>query len=252
MHSFKVLLLVLPFLAQAATAYWYVDFYEHGCEEGAKAGTGTMTLSGKDGEEKECNGGPLHEDGADVSRSVGINGISGSGLVVDLYAAQGCPDDSFLTTIAGDDCFTSDKGFSRDHPGPKFAALRLWSAPHFWPLMNGLEKRHLTAFMDGLGRAWEWNLILKDMPHSDTSIHHTASQRMTPFRKQLKDRVLHRGDLFMVMGIDEEDLFNFTTATIFAIQTEPWRCEVDLWRSFINLDMAFLDFLDELNLGWLD
>ncbi|KAL8706617.1 MAG: hypothetical protein Q9201_000364 [Fulgogasparrea decipioides] len=89
----------------------YVDFYEHGCEPGAKPATGTMTLSGKDGEEQpECRGGPLHEDGADVSRSVGVNGISGSGLVVDLYAANGCPDDSFLTSIGGDDCFTSSTG----------------------------------------------------------------------------------------------------------------------------------------------
>ncbi|KAI4169307.1 MAG: hypothetical protein LQ343_005805 [Gyalolechia ehrenbergii] len=76
-----------------------------------------MTLSGKDGEEQECNGGPLHDSGADVSRSVGVNGISGSGLVVDLYAAQGCPDDSFLTTIAGDDCFVSSKGVSFDRGG---------------------------------------------------------------------------------------------------------------------------------------
>ncbi|KAL8727004.1 MAG: hypothetical protein Q9181_005861 [Wetmoreana brouardii] len=134
MHSFKALIFTLPFLAQAALAYWYtlisalttapplpcaltdaphryVDFYEHGCEEGAKSATGTMTLSGKDGEEQpECGGGPLHEDGADVSRSVGVNGISGSGLVVDLYAANGCPDDSFITSIAGDDCFTSSTG----------------------------------------------------------------------------------------------------------------------------------------------
>lgn len=71
-----------------------------------------MTVSEADGVERDCAGGPLHEDGADVSRSVGINGISDSGLVVDLYAAQGCPDDSFLTTITEDDCFTSSKGVS--------------------------------------------------------------------------------------------------------------------------------------------
>ncbi|KAL8969567.1 MAG: hypothetical protein Q9197_004264 [Variospora fuerteventurae] len=83
MLSFKALIFVLPFLAQAATAYWYVDFYEKNCEKGGRAGTGTMTLAGE-GEERldECRGGPLHESGADTSRSVAINGISDSGLVV--------------------------------------------------------------------------------------------------------------------------------------------------------------------------
>ncbi|KAL8761298.1 MAG: hypothetical protein Q9184_002567 [Pyrenodesmia sp. 2 TL-2023] len=108
MHSFKTLIVILPFLAQAATAYWYVDFYENACKGDAKPATGTMTLSGKDGEPQDgCRGGPLHKSGDDTSRSVGVNGISGSGLVVELYAAQDCPPDSFLTTIAGDDCFTS-------------------------------------------------------------------------------------------------------------------------------------------------
>lgn len=85
----------------------YVDFFEKGCEEGNRPATGTMTLAGKDGEEQECSGGPLHESGADTSRSVGINGISGSGLKVELYAARDCPEDSFITSVAGDDCITS-------------------------------------------------------------------------------------------------------------------------------------------------
>ncbi|KAL8721649.1 MAG: hypothetical protein Q9225_001698 [Loekoesia sp. 1 TL-2023] len=147
---------------------------------------------------------------------------------------------------------TSIHKFSKDHTESRFAILRLWSAPHFYPLMNGLDRRQMTAFTDALGRAWEWNFVPKDMPYSETSIHHTASQRITQFKQQFKDRVLHRHDLFIVMGTDEGDLLKLTTAAIFAIQSEPWRLEVDLWRSFINVDQSFLDFLDGLKLGWMD
>ncbi|KAL8897615.1 MAG: hypothetical protein Q9192_002486, partial [Flavoplaca navasiana] len=111
MHYLKTLIVALPILARTATAYWYVDFYEDACKPGAKAATGTMTIAGGEGladdRQDECLGGPLHPSGDDTSRSVGVNGISGSGLIVELYAARGCPQDSFLTTITEDDCFTS-------------------------------------------------------------------------------------------------------------------------------------------------
>ena len=139
--------------------------------------------------------------------------------------------------------------FSKDNPGARFATLRLWSAPHFYPLMVGIDKRYQNAFTDALGRAWEWNFMPKDMPLSETTIHHAASLRIRPFKRVLGHRVTHRRDLFLVMGTDEEDLLRFTTATIFAIQTEPWRLEVDLWRSFVNVDLGFLE---SLRPEWLD
>ena len=51
------------------------------------------------------------------------------------------------------------------------------------------------------------------------------------------------------MGEDEEDLLKYATAATFAIVGEPWRLEVDLWRSFVNVDMGFLENLKE---EWLD
>lgn len=90
------------------------------------------------------------------------------------------------------------------------------------------------------------------MRFSETSIHHTASQRFAVFKKQLGDRVLHMRDLFIVMGEDEADLLKYTTAAIFMIQTEPWRLEVDLWRGFMNVDLDFLEWADGLGSGWLD
>ncbi len=64
--------------------------------------------------------------------------------------------------------------------------------------------------------------------------------------------MLHMRDLFIVMGEDEADLLKYTTAAIFMIQTEPWRLEVDLWRSFMNVDLDFLEWADGLGSGWLD
>ena len=144
---------------------------------------------------------------------------------------------------------SSARRFARDHASARFSVLRLWSAPHFYPLMVGLDRRELSAFTDALGRAWEWNFVPKDMPYSETSIHETARSRIQPFKHLLRDRVVVRRDLYLVMGEDEEDLLKFTTATIFAIQTRPWRLEVDLWRSFMNVDM---EFLDSLQAEWLD
>jgi len=148
-----------------------------------------------------------------------------------------------------EDLLLQAQNFSKAHKGARFSALRLWSAPHFYPLMVGLDNRNLSMFTDAMGRAWEWNFVPKDMPYSELSIHRTASLRLEPFKRLLGDRVIVMRDLFLVMGTDEEDLLKFTTATIFAIQTEPWRLEVDLWRSFINVDMGFLE---SLQAEWLD
>ncbi|KAL8672046.1 MAG: hypothetical protein Q9168_003473 [Polycauliona sp. 1 TL-2023] len=142
--------------------------------------------------------------------------------------------------------------FAKSHPNARFSALRLWSAPHFYPLMIGHNRRSFTAFTDFRGRGWEWIFVPKDMPFSETSIHHTASQRLNVFKKQLEGRVLHMRDLFVVMGEDEEDCYKYTSAAIFMVQTEPWRLEVDLWRSFLNVDEGFLDWADGLGVGWLD
>lgn len=58
-----------------------------------------------------------------------------------------------------------------------------------------------------------------------------------------------RGDLIVVMGEDADDLLKFCTAVTLAVQTRPWYREVDLWKSFINVD---LDFIEGLESYWLD
>jgi hypothetical protein len=51
------------------------------------------------------------------------------------------------------------------------------------------------------------------------------------------------------MGDDEADLLKWCTVVTFALQTKPWLREVDLWKSFINVDLEFLEGLDKY---WLD
>lgn len=169
---------------------------------------------------------------------------------------------------------------------PRFALLRLWSAPHFYPLMMLLPMRQAVSFLDPCGRAWEWKFIPKDMPMSEWSVHNTALLRLGYLREQLmgldaasrkivdktmsrpfqeakysaqakfreghselEERVLNRGNLILVMGEDEKDLLKWCTAVTFAMQTKPWLREVDLWKSFINVDLGFLENLDA---HWLD
>ena len=148
-----------------------------------------------------------------------------------------------------DDFLTTARNFAKRHENARFALLRLWSAPHFYPLMVGLENRGSTEFTDGLGRAWEFCFVPKDMPGSEYSIHHAARLRFIPFKHVLKEKVLVKKDLFLVMGEDEEDLHKYAVATTFAIQTDPWRLEVDLWRSFVNVDLGFLE---GLRTEWVD
>lgn len=89
----------------------------------------------------------------------------------------------------------------------------------------------------------------KDMPGSEFSVHHTVSKRLELLKKQFGDRVYSRADLILVMGEDVADLLKYCVAVTFAVQTKPWLREVDLWKSFINVE---LDFLQQLDPYWLD
>ena len=80
-------------------------------------------------------------------------------------------------------------------------------------------------------------------------MHHSSKMRIEPFDHLLGENVLFSRNLFLVMGEDEQDLSKFAVATTFAIQTNPWRLEVDLWKSFVNID---LDFLQGLADKWMD
>jgi len=224
------------------------------------------------------------------------------------------------------DLLTQARPFAAAHPNARFALLKLWSAPHFYPLMIQLPSRLATAFIDPVGRSWTWKFLPKDVPASEWSIHNTVRLRLGTLRQsmlgvsdaelaraaaekakaqqeanrqgkstpseepkkqsktkektwwdlqrlrdkkkwdngekfkadekwdyghcELDERVFHRGDLVLVMGKDQEDLLKWSTAVTFALQTKPWFREVDLWKSFVNVDLGFMEGLDKFWLGY--
>ncbi|KAI0508636.1 hypothetical protein F5B22DRAFT_619770 [Xylaria bambusicola] len=136
------------------------------------------------------------------------------------------------------------RDFAKTNAGARFAVLRLWSAPHFYPAMLGDGNKMGTAFLDSLSRAWRWNFIPKDMPVSEWSMYNNIKIRLDLIKKQLGDRVAHRDDVVLVMAVDQLDLLRHAVAVTFAIQTKPWFREFDLWKSFVNVDIKFLEGLD--------
>ena len=111
--------------------------------------------------------------------------------------------------------------------------------------MVGPENQDNTSFRDLIGRNWMWMFVPKDMPNSEWSIHISGGHRIKPFKWYMKDRVICKRDAFLVMGTDEKDLFRLASATTYSIQNRPWRWEVDLWKSWVNVDDNFIQGLDD-------
>ncbi|KAI9649174.1 hypothetical protein NHQ30_001742 [Ciborinia camelliae] len=135
--------------------------------------------------------------------------------------------------------------FSSSHPDAKFAVLRLFSAPYFYPLTVGHDKRDRFTFYDLTGRMFTWLFVPKDLPNSEFSMHVACKNRITPFKRQFGDKVVAKRDKYLIMGKDEKELAKFVAGVTYAVQMRPWRQEVDLWRSFVNVDLKFLEGLNE-------
>lgn len=139
--------------------------------------------------------------------------------------------------------------FAEKHQNARFALLRIWTAPHFYPLMLGMGNRQATSFQDSVSRPWEWKFLPKDMPGSELSMHNTTAKALENVKERLEDRIAYRGDLILVMAEDGAELLKNCTAATFAVQTRPWLREIDLWKSFVNVDLGLLRELDDV---WLD
>ncbi|KAJ4369485.1 hypothetical protein N0V86_009320 [Didymella sp. IMI 355093] len=137
------------------------------------------------------------------------------------------------------------KSFASSFPHARFSALRLWSAPHFYPLMLAVNRRPMCSFLDDRGRCWDWKFIPKDMPYSEWSVHQQLALRLQPYEFVWGKQVWVAKDLVIVMGKDERECRRFSEGATWAVQTKPWRLEVDFWRSFVGVDAEFLEGLDE-------
>ncbi|OAL29420.1 hypothetical protein AYO22_02314 [Fonsecaea multimorphosa] len=137
--------------------------------------------------------------------------------------------------------------FSASHSAARFALLRLWSTPYFYPFMIAWENRPWHAFIDSIGRAWEWKFMPTDMPYSEHSVHFNMTERFRPFMAKFGNgnKLKVRKDVVLVMGEDEEELLKLASAATFIVQTRPWRLEIDFCKSFVNIDVEFLSGLDD-------
>ena len=115
--------------------------------------------------------------------------------------------------------------------------------------MLRFENREIMAFEDEIGRHWTWKFVPKDIAGSKWNMQKSVEIRVDRFKKQFGEQVIVKTDVLLVMAKDEEELKRFAVAVTFAVQTTPWRLDMDLSRSFVNVDLAFLEALDET---WLD
>lgn len=140
--------------------------------------------------------------------------------------------------------------FAAKHENARFTVLRLWSASDFYPFTIGWDKREYYSFMDNVERTWDFKFIPKDTPYSEWSVHHNARLRVRPYEDLFEGKVVVRRDAYLVMAENEEECLKLSTALTWVIQTRPWRLEVDLWRSFGNANMNFIEKLHGNR--WLD
>ena len=87
------------------------------------------------------------------------------------------------------------------------------------------------------------------MPFSEWSIHQQLSLRLEGYKNVFGAQVMVAKDLVLVIGRDEDELRRLSEGVTWAIQTKPWRLEVDFWRSFVNVTAEFLEGLPR---EWLD
>jgi hypothetical protein len=137
--------------------------------------------------------------------------------------------------------------FAENEPNARYALLKVFSTPYFWPLMIGYENRGETAFNDSIGRSWHWKFIPKDFSGSERSMHHSVQLSLgkagIDYNKGQQVRV--RRDVILVLGKDEEDLAKLAMHATYSLQGAPWIREVDLWKSFVNVDLEFVENLDK-------
>lgn len=128
--------------------------------------------------------------------------------------------------------------FAAQHGSARFSALRMWSAPHFYPM----EASGNETFADDSGRYWDWRYMPKDSPLSEWNTHKIVSDIMDQYRRIWGNQVRVARDLILVMGKDADECRRLSEGVTWATQTRRVY-EMDFWRSFVNVDAGFLERL---------
>ncbi|KAF2668737.1 hypothetical protein BT63DRAFT_284063 [Microthyrium microscopicum] len=202
----------------------------------------------------------LYKAGVIGPRSCGNNDTAGQALAArepgrdwDLYFDIGIREcqslkapDIFVDPTKYVDLLDRARNFKSAHRKARFALLRTWSAPHFWPLMIAFDNRRCASFYEHFAdRTWEWKFVPKDMVGAEWSMHHSLGLSLKPYDSQFRKNIARRRDIILVMGENEEELAKMCTCVTYAVQDRPWLREIDLWKSFINVDLEFLEGLDK-------
>ena len=106
-----------------------------------------------------------------------------------------------------------------------------------------------SGFSDDRGRLWSFRFLPRDMPRSDRFIHAKVSDNIGGYKDQFGDQVCVAKDVVLVMGKDEGELRRLSEDATLATERMPWTLEVDFWRSFVNVDLQFVEGLDS---RWLE
>jgi hypothetical protein len=101
-----------------------------------------------------------------------------------------------------------------------------------------------TVFVDDRGRYWQWQFTPKDFPSSEWRVQMEIDERLHPYRHIFREQVFAAKDMLLVMGKDEKDCRRLSEAVTWAVQMEPWLYEVVFERSFVNVEVGFLEGLD--------
>ncbi|KAF5618381.1 major facilitator superfamily transporter [Fusarium sp. NRRL 52700] len=104
---------------------------------------------------------------------------------------------TFVEPFKWPEVILTARSFSSKHSTTRFALLRLWSAPHYYPFMVGMFNRRNTSFPDSRGRSWKWKFVPKDMPGSEFSTHHTTRKRLDVLKDKLGDRMKFTYHIFL-------------------------------------------------------
>jgi hypothetical protein len=70
------------------------------------------------------------------------------------------------------------------------------------------------------------------MLYGEWSVHQQLTLRLDPYKKISGQQVILARDLILVMGPGVKNLRQLAEGVTWAAQTQSWRLEIDLWRSF--------------------
>lgn len=84
------------------------------------------------------------------------------------------------------------------------------------------------------------------MPFSEWSMNHSLGLHLESLKEtELRHSFESKGNMVSVMSETKEQLSSVLTPVVFMLQSNPWRIEVDFWKSFIDVDFPFLEKLDK-------